>query len=494
MRRPSAQDSIGLGAPSSGGSLPHRQSGEMARLPSAASEYITSPVNQRRPSEASTRTKPSFDAQSRPSFDAPGRQSLDAPSRPSFESSTIPETPRATDTRFAQNRSEEAQATPRAIPAIAVPPEFKIPETRLNGSDGSTTNSASQQRLELPKITTTAAPATSDNAGLKPTSATASANTPTDRQRPRRDTYYPAPIDTAFSREVLLTSRTGLLPGAAGLTLESDQDAAEDALLDNVEQQLEGFDWTATVSVSGGLKKGSADATESRLLEELAALDSANIHAFLESDDRIAQVLGHIDEAINELDDLDMQITGYKMQLNAVADDISFIESQNRGLQVQTSNQHALLRELQQLLQIVEVPRDDLAVLSQETPGNQRGIEKLERAATSLYKALLAGMDQANAEVSATIARMQEYKETSAQFSKRMLDFLDVQFRHQSDQTLARSRQAGGQALELEPHNEMCEALMSYEGLVLYIKEMEEDRYQRLCSVGLVQSTSSASC
>lgn len=42
----------------------------------------------------------------------------------------------------------------------------------------------------------------------------------------------------------------------------------------------------------------------------------ANIHAFLESDDRIAQVLGYIDEAILELDDIDMQITGYRMELN----------------------------------------------------------------------------------------------------------------------------------------------------------------------------------
>jgi len=33
-----------------------------------------------------------------------------------------------------------------------------------------------------------------------------------------------------------------------------------------------------------------------------------------------------------------------------VSGDISFIESQNRGLQVQTSNQQALLDELRQLL------------------------------------------------------------------------------------------------------------------------------------------------
>lgn len=163
----------------------------------------------------------------------------------------------------------------------------------------------------------------------------------------RRASFHPPPLDTAFSREVLLTSRTGALPGAAGLTLESDGEGGQDAaIMDSVEDVLESFDWTVTNgTMDGSRKKGSADAIENRLMDELSALDSvghlsslsaplprpsgkslnrqlkyttmqANIHAFLESDDRISQVLGHIDEALLELDDIDMQITSYKMQLN----------------------------------------------------------------------------------------------------------------------------------------------------------------------------------
>ena len=76
-----------------------------------------------------------------------------------------------------------------------------------------------------------------------------------------------------------------------------------------------------------------------------------------------------------------------------MTDDISFIESQNRGLQVQTSNQKALLDELRQLLQIAEVPPEDLRVLVHESPSSAKGVQVLERAAASLYKALQAGMD-----------------------------------------------------------------------------------------------------
>ncbi|WWD22409.1 hypothetical protein CI109_106900 [Kwoniella shandongensis] len=310
--------------------------------------------------------------------------------------------------------------------------------------------------------------------------------TPQQVKPSRRASFHPPPLDTTFSREVLLTSRTGVLPGAAGMTVDDGTDGGlnDEAVLANVEDLLEGFDWTEASNVVGenGKKKGSADAIEGRLLDELAALDSANIHAFLESDDRIAQVLGHIDEALLELDDIDMQITGYRMQLNAVSDDISYIESQNRGLQVQTSNQQALLNELRQLLQIVEVPSEDLRTLTQESPQTAKGVQTLEQAAASLYKALQAGMDSANAEVAATIARMQEYREQSAQFCKRVSDYLDVTFKYQSDTTLSEYRKTSKKTMTLAPHTAMGEYLMTYEGLVLYVKEMDEVRYQKLCS------------
>jgi len=75
-----------------------------------------------------------------------------------------------------------------------------------------------------------------------------------------------------------------------------------------------------------------------------------------------------IDEAMAELDNLDGLISSYKIHLNvctvlsisplgclslqnqAADDDISYIQSQNRGLQVQTQNQRVLLNEIENLL------------------------------------------------------------------------------------------------------------------------------------------------
>ncbi|WVO23559.1 uncharacterized protein IAS62_004914 [Cryptococcus decagattii] len=315
------------------------------------------------------------------------------------------------------------------------------------------------------------------------TSATFSSS-PMSATRPsRRASFHPPPLDTTISRDILLQSRTGLLPGAAGMTIDASE--GDDGVLKNVEEMLEGFDWgmiAGGLGVSGEGRKKGADVIENRLLDELTALDSAIIHAFLESDDRTAQVLAHIDEALMELDDIDLQITGYRMQLNAVSDDISYIESQGKGLQVQTSNQQVLLNELRQLLQIVEVPTDDLHTLIKEPPSSEQGVKALERAAASLYKALQVGMDTANAEVAATIARMQEYREQSSKFCKRMSDYLDITFQYQADSTFADFRKNFKKTMALESHQKMCEKLMIYTGLVLYIKEMDDARYQKLCS------------
>jgi hypothetical protein len=43
----------------------------------------------------------------------------------------------------------------------------------------------------------------------------------------------------------------------------------------------------------------------------------ANIHSFLETDDRVAAVVKYMDEAIAELDNMDSTVSSYKIHLNA---------------------------------------------------------------------------------------------------------------------------------------------------------------------------------
>jgi len=128
--------------------------------------------------------------------------------------------------------------------------------------------------------------------------------------------------------------------------------------MSNVEDMLEGYDWASDDVIGRKNAKGAVDLIEARLTGELMALENANIHSFLESDDQVMMVINHMDEAIAELDNLDSILSSYKIHLNAVSDDILHIQGQNRGLQIQTQNQRALHDEIEGLIGIPGMKRE----------------------------------------------------------------------------------------------------------------------------------------
>ena len=172
-------------------------------------------------------------------------------------------------------------------------------------------------------------------------------------------------------------------------------DEDENPTLAHVEEMLDGLEW-APVRVAGGdmddMRKqlGTADVIEERLLAELAALQASTVHTLIESDDRVLQVIQHLEDTLTYLDQLDNAVSGYKMQLNMRADDIAFIESQNRGLQVQSSNQRLLLQEVEVLISTINVDdRATRALASAPVGKSDNDVGQLEVAAAALYKSIL---------------------------------------------------------------------------------------------------------
>ncbi|RDB28442.1 Exocyst complex component 1 [Hypsizygus marmoreus] len=274
-----------------------------------------------------------------------------------------------------------------------------------------------------------------------------------------------------------------LISGGNGINSDGEgEDENALATMSNVEEMIEGYEWASDDVITRKSSRGAADLIEARLLDELMALEKANIHSFLESDDRIGIVLNFLDEAISELDNMDSLVSSYKIHLNTVSDDILYIQSQNRGLQVQTQNQRALLSELENLLQTVNVDQDSLITLTQESLEKPSSVQRLEEAASQLYRALQAGRDT---EMAATMERLQEYRTHNVQFCKRMFDFLSIMFTARSTMLLGDNNgltPAGKGRPILVSHQEMETYLGRYSGLMLYLKEMDETVYAKLCA------------
>ncbi|KAG0145820.1 hypothetical protein CROQUDRAFT_671528 [Cronartium quercuum f. sp. fusiforme G11] len=243
-------------------------------------------------------------------------------------------------------------------------------------------------------------------------------------------------------------------------------------VLANVEEMLEGFEWKIGSGVEG------VDRIEERLLNELKALELAEIHAIIENDDRVDVIGKYFDEGLAELDKMEAMLSLYRTQLNLVSDDLIHIESQNRGFQVQISNQRSLLEEIEELVQTIHIPRAVLDSLVQEPLDSQKGISNLEKSITTLYKAILSVRDLAAGSENS----VDEYKREAKQFCKRVYEFLLVMFKYQADLVLNEKNNRSSKAsLKLPSHEAMEKYLERYCGLTLFMKEIDEARYQQLC-------------
>ncbi|KAM0792567.1 hypothetical protein ACM66B_005230 [Microbotryomycetes sp. NB124-2] len=295
-----------------------------------------------------------------------------------------------------------------------------------------------------------------------------------DRSREGSATSLTTGADTAAAAAA---SRSGTgTPQPRKNNLSAEEAVDDDTVLMNVEEMLEGFEWRG--GSGAGSDVGKADEIEKRLVGELKALEAAAIYAIMESDDGVSSVIKSLDAALGELDKLDTMVNVYKTQLSIMTDDIAHIEGQNRGLQVQTSNQRVLLAEIDNLMSTIHIPEEDLVALSQESLESQQGVERLEKAVVSVYKALLSTRDR---DMAAANEHVAEYRAKAAQFAKRTFEFLTIMFKFQIDQILNPKEGTRSKAT-LPTHSKLEDFLGRYCGIMLFVKEMDKGFYQQICA------------
>ncbi|KAH8991916.1 exocyst complex component sec3 subunit [Lactarius akahatsu] len=322
-------------------------------------------------------------------------------------------------------------------------------------------------------------PASSSGSKAKSRGQSRGPNVPLEQAQLRRDqnariSFFDPANQSALDRLIFR--------GSGNSDPDGEEETTQD-IMTSVEEMLEGYEWASDAILGRTRTRGAVDQIAARLQDELMALEKANIHSFIESDDRVTLVLKFLDEAILELDNMDSLVSSYKIHLNAVNEDISFIQSQNRGLQVQTQNQRALVDELEQLLQTVQVGREAMITLTQGSLRDPDGIQALEEAAAELYRALQAGRD---GDMAATMERLEEYRIHNTQFCKRLYDYLCIMFTAQSTLLLGQSnglsKSSGRRNMEIKGHKELESYLDRYCGLILYMREMDEVAYGKLCA------------
>ncbi|MCJ1391095.1 hypothetical protein MMC18_003957 [Xylographa bjoerkii] len=284
--------------------------------------------------------------------------------------------------------------------------------------------------------------------------------------------------------------------------LRIDHNLLEGRTID-IESILTDFGWG-----DGEVVKTTYDDLQNAIKRDLAKVETGSwLGSFEHTDERVAIVSSMLDKAIVECEELDGLLTLYNVELGTLGEDVAYIEAQSQGLQVQTANQRLLYGELQTLLETITISSSQLLVLRDAPLTSPQGVQTVETALTSLYKAMVtidprlrqttspssanghsredpdSSIDKVGNEVS-TMRAVQEkkdrYRVESVEFIQRFKQYISVRFREAEAETSAaieKNRNVSllnsTSKLDLRRRDVSRAGLWIYSPLMLFAREME---------------------
>ncbi|KAH6685037.1 exocyst complex component Sec3 [Plectosphaerella plurivora] len=239
--------------------------------------------------------------------------------------------------------------------------------------------------------------------------------------------------------------------------------------------------------------------------EKMRKLDKAQaggwLARFRENDDRC--------------DELDNLLTLYGVELGTLSEDIAYIEAQGQGLQVQTSNQKLLKRELESLLETISINSNDLGALERAPLETTDGIKEIEAALVMLSQSMVKmdpnlgtesskepgsateESDQTSEAINADYSRMRVVQEkrqlcvqTSALFMRRLVEYMARQFIQAHSETTRQMNEALSRKVDSRHHDAARDKLWMYSPLMLYAKDFDVKNWDRLLQLYQDQSQS----
>ncbi|XP_024635266.1 exocyst complex component SEC3A isoform X2 [Medicago truncatula] len=213
-----------------------------------------------------------------------------------------------------------------------------------------------------------------------------------------------------------------------GATVESAVNEAE--LKVNVEKELvsqaEEEDMEALLgNYITGISQ--AEAFSERLKRELQALEAANVHAILESEPLIDEVLQGLEAASNCVEDMGEWLGMFNVKLRHMREDIESIEIRNNKLEMQSVNNKSLIEELDKLIEQLNIPSEYSAFLTGDSFDEVQMLQNIE--ACEWLTGALRNFEASN--IDPTYVKMRAFKEKRGElqiikstFVRRVSEFL----------------------------------------------------------------------
>ncbi|KAL3505243.1 hypothetical protein ACH5RR_035084 [Cinchona calisaya] len=172
---------------------------------------------------------------------------------------------------------------------------------------------------------------------------------------------------------------------------------------------------------------GEAEAFSERLKRELQALEAANVHAILENEPLIDDVLQGLESATNCVEEMDEWLGIFNLKLRHMREDIESIETRNNKLEMHSVNNKSLIEELDKLLERLRIPSEYAASLTGGPFDEARmlqNIEACEWLTNALRSLEVPSLDPSYANMRAVREKRAELDKLKATFVQRASEFL----------------------------------------------------------------------
>ncbi|KAJ3080543.1 hypothetical protein HK102_002976 [Quaeritorhiza haematococci] len=225
---------------------------------------------------------------------------------------------------------------------------------------------------------------------------------------------------------------------------------------------------------------GDAADLEARLLSELQALDAANVHGIIQSEDQAQLVVQQISKAIDELNVIDEWLSHYTQVLDSMGADVHQVELRNKTLQIASQNQKVLLAEVEKLVANMKLPGYVVEILRNET-FDPDGIMNCEEATVRLMEVIQTKFDDGLNTMQAVKEKIAEYQGYGNEFAARLSAHLVDYFAKQAQTFIGDEGRISRKGnLKLYGHETMEETLYRFRKLLQWLKDVDARKHHEL--------------
>ncbi|XP_010906918.1 exocyst complex component SEC3A [Elaeis guineensis] len=224
---------------------------------------------------------------------------------------------------------------------------------------------------------------------------------------------------------------------------------------------------------------GEAEAFSERLKRELLALEAANVHALLENEPIIEEVLQGLETASICVDDMDEWLGIFNVKLRHMREDIESIESRNNKLELQSVSNKLLIEELDKLLERLQIPSEWEAALtggSFDEANMIKNIEACEWLTDAIRNLEVPNLDSCYAKLRAVKEKRAEFILLKCTFVRRASEFLRNYFPSLVDLMINDKSYFSQRGLLKRPdHAELRYKCRTYARLLQHIKSLDKN-------------------